>query len=111
MGVPEISVQQLAERLKAGEKPFLLDVRQPFEAQLATLPDSVLIPLNRLGAELESLRARVPEGAQMVVYCHHGGRSHAATQGLLANGFTDVVNLAGGIDAWSLLVDPTVPRY
>ncbi|NBO91802.1 MAG: hypothetical protein EBV06_05755 [Planctomycetia bacterium] len=109
--VPEISVQQLADRLRAGEKLFLLDVRQPFEAQQAKLSDSVLVPLNRLGAELDALRERIPEGTPVVVYCHHGGRSFAATQGLLSAGFTNVVNLAGGIDAWSLYVDPSVPRY
>lgn len=109
--VPEITVQQLAERLKAGEKLFLLDVRQPAEANLATLPNSVLIPLNRLGAELESLRERIPAGTPVIVYCHHGMRSQMAAGGLLNNGFTNVVSLAGGIDAWSIQVDATVPRY
>jgi rhodanese-related sulfurtransferase len=111
MRVPEITVQELAERLKAGGMPFLLDVRQPFEAQQASLPDSVLIPLNRLHFELEGLRTRIPEGAQVVVYCHHGMRSLHAAGGLLSAGFTDVVSLAGGIDAWSVHVDPSVPRY
>jgi len=105
----EISVQDLAERVAKGEKPFLLDVRQKWEHDLARLPGSFLVPLDELAARTEDLEA---EKDQLVVcYCHHGVRSLHAALILGAAGFKDAVSLRGGIDAWSQLIDPAVPRY
>lgn len=109
--VAEISVQQLAEQLQSESHPFLLDVRQPMEHQHAAIPNSYLIPLPQLTASLDDLRQRIPSGTPIVVYCHHGVRSQMGAQVLQQAGFAPVVSLAGGIDAWSLFVDPSVPRY
>src|SRR5262245_47629017 len=105
--VREISVQELAERLARGEASRLIDVRQPWEPDLAALPGSVLIPLNNLPGRADE----IGPGAPIVVYCHHGIRSLSGAALLERLGFTDVASLAGGIDAWSLLIDAAVPRY
>ena len=105
----EIDVHQLAARLAAGEAVYLLDVRQPWEHESASLPGSKLIPLNQLAARLSEVCP--PPGVPLVVYCHHGVRSLSAATGLERLGFSDVFSLAGGIDAWSVEIDPSVPRY
>jgi len=102
-----MSVQELKQRLDTDKKPFLLDVREPHEYSLAKLEGSVLIPLGTLPQSLEKL----DRNAEIVAYCHHGMRSADAVGFLLQQGFTNVKNLVGGIDAWSIQVDPTVPRY
>lgn len=102
-----MSVQELKQRIDAGNAPFLLDVREPYEYSLAKLEGSVLIPLGTLPQSLEKL----DRNAEIVAYCHHGMRSADAVGFLLQQGFTDVKNLVGGIDAWSVQVDPSVPRY
>jgi rhodanese-related sulfurtransferase len=107
--VPEITPQGLAARLRSGEATYLLDVRQPWEHQAAALPGSVLIPLNELPARAAEVAP--PAGALVVVYCHHGLRSLRAAAFLQGAGVGDVASLAGGIDAWSCEVDPSVPRY
>jgi rhodanese-related sulfurtransferase len=107
--VREITVEQLAQARNAGQPMYLLDVREPGEHATAALPGSVLVPLNELAARPGDLR--VPAGVRVVVYCHHGIRSRLAAALLERQGFADVVSLAGGIDAWSLRVDPAVPRY
>lgn len=107
--VREIDARGLAERLAAGEPIHLLDVRQPWENELAALPGSQLIPLDQLAARAEEVQP--PGGALVVVYCHHGIRSLTGAGLLKRLGFKDVVSLAGGIDAWSVQVDPRIPRY
>lgn len=109
--MPEITVQQLRERLDAGAPVFLLDVRQPWEHQQARLEGSRLEPLGRLSGAVEGLRPVIPEGAEVVVYCHHGVRSQVGASILIQAGVKNVFSLAGGIDAWSAQVDPSVPRY
>ncbi len=107
--IEQISVQQLSAWIEAGEPVFLVDVRQPWEHETAALPGSVLAPLDQLPREAR--RLQLPEGAKIVVYCHHGMRSLSGAALLQQLGFRDVASLAGGIDAWSVLVDPRVPRY
>ena len=107
--VRQISVRQLADQLAAGERVYLLDVRQPWEHEAAALPGSRLIPLDELPARAGEVEP--PDGACVVVYCHHGVRSLSGAAVLERLGFHDVASLAGGIDAWSRFVDPTVPRY
>ena len=102
-----MSVQELKQRFDTGKKPYLLDVREPYEYSLAKLEGSVLIPLGTLPQSMEKL----DRNAEIVVYCHHGMRSADAVGFLVQQGFTNVKNLVGGIDAWSVQVDPTVPRY
>jgi rhodanese-related sulfurtransferase len=107
--VRQIDVRQLAAKLQADEPVYLLDVRQPWEHETAALPGSTLIPLGELPRRASEVRP--PPGAMLVVYCHHGVRSLSAVALLEWLGFRDVVSLAGGIDAWSGLIDPKVPRY
>jgi molybdopterin/thiamine biosynthesis adenylyltransferase/rhodanese-related sulfurtransferase len=103
----EIRPEVLATELAAGVPLTLLDVREPWETRIASLPGAVLIPLDALESSIDSLDA----GAAIVVYCHHGIRSARALELLKDRGFGNARHLQGGIDAWSRLVDPTVTRY
>ena len=106
----QISVEQLAALLASRERPvYLLDVRQPWEHEAAALPGSTLVPLNELPTRAGEVAP--PDGAQVVVYCHHGIRSLSAVGYLHRLGYVHARSLAGGIDAWSCEVDPAVPRY
>lgn len=107
--IKEIHVRALAAKLEAGEPVYLVDVRQPWEHERAALPGSRLIPLAELVGRASEVQP--PEGALVVVYCHHGIRSRTGAQILERAGISPVASLAGGIDAWSALVDPRVPRY
>jgi adenylyltransferase/sulfurtransferase len=107
--IEECSAASFAARREAGESMTLVDVREPKEVETARIEGALWIPLGdletRLG-ELESVRNQT-----IVVHCHHGVRSAKAVRTLLAHGFARVENLDGGIEAWSLTVDPSVPRY
>ena len=107
--VQETAPRALARRLANDHPVYLLDVRQPWERDLAALPGSVLIPLSELAARAGEVKP--PPGAVLVVYCHHGVRSLCGAALLERLGHAGVLSLAGGIDAWSVEVDPTVPRY
>jgi rhodanese-related sulfurtransferase len=107
--IREISVEELARKLRAGDPVYLLDVRQPWEHETCALPNSVLVPLDELPAQAGEIEP--PEGALVVAYCHHGVRSRSAAAILESAGREGVLSLRGGIDAWSLVVDPSVPRY
>jgi rhodanese-related sulfurtransferase len=107
--VREVTVEQLSADIAGGAPVALLDVRQPKENAIAALPGSVLIPLSELQARAGEID--LTAGTQLVVYCHHGIRSRSAAALLERIGFEDVVSLKGGIDAWSLRIDPRVPRY
>lgn len=87
--------------------PVVLDVREPWELALASLDATLNIPMGQVPDRLEELDPLQPT----VVMCHHGNRSRQVAIFLTHKGFTRVINLAGGIDAWSVEVDPTVPRY
>lgn len=99
-----ITVQELKARIDAGDSPFLLDVREPYEARLATI-GGTLIPLGVLSGRLIELNKE----QEIVVYCHHGIRSAHAVGLLRRAGFTNVKNLSGGIDEWARVVDGGVP--
>jgi len=101
-----ISPRDLKRRLDAGEEPLLLDVREPWEFQASRIEGSKLIPMGELSERVSELD---PE-AETVVICHHGARSAYVTQALDQAGFQNVLNLEGGLDAYSQ-VDPLVPRY
>src|SRR5262245_3763432 len=100
----QIHPTTLAKKLEAGDPVYLLDVRQPWEHEHCRLPNSTLIPLGELPEYLSEVE--VPTGAVVVVYCHHGVRSLSGAAILEANGFGEAFSLAGGIEAWSLLIDP-----
>ncbi len=101
-----ISVQDLKRRLDQGDRILLLDVREPFEHKLVHL-NATLIPLR----ELEDRVSELDRGAEIVVYCHSGVRSARAASFLRSQGFRNVKNMTGGIDAWAREVDPAMPRY
>jgi adenylyltransferase/sulfurtransferase len=103
----EIEPKELARKLAAGEDVFILDVRNSDEHAISRLEHSELIPLHQL---LEGMN-RLDSARETVVHCHHGLRSAQAVNFLRSIGFTRVKNLKGGIDAWSVEVDPSVPRY
>ena len=105
----EIRPEELQRRMQAGERIYLLDVRQEWEHQAARLEGDLLIPLPELPARLDEIQ---PEPGQLVVaYCHHGVRSLSAAAILRNAGIPGAVSLAGGIDLWSRAIDPSVPQY
>jgi adenylyltransferase/sulfurtransferase len=107
--IREITAADTRARRERGEEFLLLDVREPHEHETARIEGSVLIPLGQIESRLDEIAAwkRRP----IVVHCHHGARSARACQILMASGFEQVENMAGGIEAWSVTVDPSVPRY
>ena len=92
-------------------RPLLLDVREPWEVHTASVApgdyDLVLIPMNEVPARM----AELPQDRPIACLCHHGARSQRVAMFLAQQGYTDVANIAGGIDAWSQERDPGVPRY
>ena len=105
----EITPRELAMQIENGQTIRLLDVRQAWEHQLAKLPGSLFIPLNELPHRVTEIANEAD--SLLVVYCHHGVRSMSAAVYLDRLGYLNVRSLAGGIDAWSCAVDPTVARY
>lgn len=99
--------EQLAERLRAGDKLVLLDVRQPGELEICVLPNVVHIPLGELSVRFNELD---PED-EIICICHHGIRSANAAVGLHGLGFDSLWNLAGGMERWARDVDPAMARY
>lgn len=107
--IADCTVEELKHRQTEGTAPVLLDVRESDEVSFAKIPDSIHIPMGDIPSRLTELEAHAED--EIVVYCHHGMRS-ASVQGFLRqHGFEKVRNLVGGIDAWSLRVDQSVPRY
>lgn len=107
----DIDVGTLAELLAAGVPLRLVDVREPWEAELSSLPGSLLLPLGELARDPQAAVGTLIGGPPVVVYCHHGPRSDRARTILERGGLTGVRSLRGGIDAWSATVDLAVRRY
>lgn len=106
----EITPQEVRRRVENGEKLALIDVREPGEFQLARIAGAELIPMRAVPAELSRLDAQADE-APLIVFCHHGVRSLNVVNWLREHGVEACQSMAGGIDRWSLEIDPTVPRY
>ena len=105
--LPEITPDQLKEKLDAGEDIQLIDVREPIEFQICHLP-SILIPLGNIPKEFTQITKTKP----VVVICHHGFRSAQAIQYLSQRqGYTNLLNLKGGLHAWAQQIDPNMPVY
>ncbi len=102
----QITARELKKRLDGGDRPFILDVREPFEFQMANI-GGTLIPMREVPQRL----AELPTDREIVVHCHHGQRSQTVVEFLYEKGFRNVKNLVGGIEAWSLEADQSVPRY
>jgi len=105
-GYENITAGGLKSRLDAGDRPVLLDVREPWEFELARLEGSKLIPMSQLQERFTEL----DPASETVVICHHGNRSSYVTRALQRAGFEKVLNLEGGLEAYSS-VDESVPRY
>ncbi|MGA7178831.1 MAG: rhodanese-like domain-containing protein [Thiobacillaceae bacterium] len=102
-----VSVAELATMLKEGKHPVLLDVREAWEIRLAPFPGMTWIPMGQISERLEELN----KTEETVVICHHGIRSWRVAKYLENAGFANVINLTGGIDAWSKEIDPAIPLY
>jgi molybdopterin/thiamine biosynthesis adenylyltransferase/rhodanese-related sulfurtransferase len=102
-----VTAIELAASLERGEEPVLLDVREPWEAEIASLPDALLVPLGSLASVVDKL----DPAEDYVVYCHHGVRSEQALALLKQHGFEHAKHLSGGIESWSRTVDGDVARY
>jgi len=105
-GIPQITVKELKARRDAGEDIFLLDVREPYEFQIAQIGGK-LIPQNDVPQRL----SEIPRNREIVVHCRSGARSQKIAEFLKQSGYNDVVNVAGGILAWADEIDPTVQKY
>jgi rhodanese-related sulfurtransferase len=113
--IPDPSPQEIRRRLDAGEALTLLDVREPRERDFCAIPapstaGDLHIPMREVPSRLADIQAALARGP-LVVYCHHGVRSMAVADWLADRQPGAILNLRGGIDAWSTEVDPAVPRY
>ncbi len=105
--VEELRPAELAARIRAGEDWQVLDVREPWELGIASLADAFVIPMNQVPNRHGELDRERP----LAVLCHSGMRSYRVAAWLQQNGFRQVVNVAGGIDAWAAEVDSSMSRY
>ena len=101
--------KELDGMLNGDHPPLVLDVREPEEHATARINPCTLIPLGQLHARMNEIQGW--KESQVVVYCHHGMRSRHACQMLDQSGFRNTLNLEGGIDLWSVEIDPKTPRY
>ncbi len=106
----EVPPQEVRRRLDSGEKLILIDVREPSEFAQASIPNAELVPMRTVPAELSRLDAHTDVGT-LIVFCHHGVRSLNVVNWLREQGVDACQSMAGGIDRWSLVIDPSVPRY
>jgi len=104
----QITPQEVKQRLDSSEKLRLVDVREPFEFSQAHIEGSDLIPMRSVPPALASL---AEETAPLIFFCHHGMRSLQVASWLREQGVDSSRSMEGGIDRWSLEIDPTVPRY
>lgn len=105
---PEITVEDFARQRDQASAPLLLDVREPWEFNTANLPESTLMPMGEVPSRAHQ---ELDPDQPIVVLCHHGARSLSVTMWLREQGFEHAQSLAGGIDRWSQVIDPHVPRY
>ncbi len=110
--IAQISVEELAKILEDKESSIqLIDVREREEVEIAELPQFTILPLSEFGQWSEEIKTKFNPEAETIVMCHHGVRSAQMCQWLQNKGFTSVKNVAGGIDAYSLYIDSSIPRY
>jgi sulfur-carrier protein adenylyltransferase/sulfurtransferase len=107
-GIPQITVEQLKQKLDNKEDIFVLDVREPHEYPIANL-GAPLIPVGSIESRISEIAAH--KNDEVIIHCRSGARSQKAALALKAAGFTNVSNLTGGILAWADKIDPTMPKY
>jgi len=103
----EISPREIKQRLDRGEKVLLVDVREPWEHAQSRIEGDIHIPMGSIPANLQQLDS----DEEVICYCHHGMRSLDVANWLRVQGVKSAKSMAGGIDRWSVEVDPRVPRY
>lgn len=103
----QLAVVELADKIASGSELCILDVREPWEVEVAWIPDSLHIPMGEIVQRFDEL----PTGLPIVCLCHHGMRSQQVALYLERNGIGPVFNLAGGIDAWAREIDPGCAVY
>jgi rhodanese-related sulfurtransferase len=110
---PQITVEELDRRLTGptAGKLQLVDVREPYEIELAAIAGFEVFPLSKFAEWSDQIVDRLDRDTETLVLCHHGVRSAQMCHWLIGEGFTNVKNIVGGIDAYSMLVDRTIPRY
>ena len=106
----EITPQEVKDRTARGEKLHLIDVRRGDEHQLTRIEGAEFIPMDTVPANIDRLE-ELAESGPLIVFCHHGIRSASVVNWLRGQDISASQSLAGGIDRWSLEVDPAVPRY
>ena len=102
--------EEVKRALDSGSPIALVDVREPFEHAVARIEGAELIPMNTVPDRIEEIRQKAA-AAPVIVICHHGVRSLNVVHWLRRQGVENTWSMAGGIDLWSLSVDPAVPRY
>ncbi|KAF0113626.1 MAG: thiosulfate sulfurtransferase [Rhodospirillaceae bacterium] len=102
-----IEVEDLDRHLRESKPPVVLDVREPWEITICALAGSVFIPMGQIQRRTRD----IPRDETVVVVCHHGIRSHHVVGWLRRLGYTNAVNLRGGIDAWARRIDPKMAIY
>jgi rhodanese-related sulfurtransferase len=105
---PEAFLKLREETNSKPDAPLLLDVREPWEAETASIAGAKLIPMGEITSRAHT---ELDPDQAIVVYCHHGARSLSVAMWLRGQGFERAQSLAGGIDSWSRAIDPRVPRY
>jgi rhodanese-related sulfurtransferase len=105
----EIDCHAVAARLREGGEFVLLDCRELDEHAIARIDGARLVPMSELAARLAELAGY--RDCELAIHCHHGGRSLKVARWLREQGFARAQSMAGGIDQWSLVIDPAVPRY
>lgn len=106
----EVTPGEVKQRLAAGEKLFLIDVRRPDEHQITHIESAELIPMDTVPSQLGRLEELADQGT-LIVFCHHGMRSANVVNWLRGQGVSACQSMSGGIDQWSTDIDPAVPRY
>ena len=106
----EISPREVADLQKSGKPVSLIDVREPNEWAISRIEGASLVPMNTVPANLQTLEGQA-DANDLIVYCHHGVRSLQVVAWLREKGIENCLSMAGGIDRWSLEIDPNVPRY
>jgi rhodanese-related sulfurtransferase len=110
--ITQISVEELASRLAESDELLqLIDVREPEEVAIAYIEGFEVLPLSQFSEWSGEIATRFNPAAETLVICHHGLRSAQMCQWLRNNGFTNVKNIAGGIEAYACSVNPSLPRY
>jgi rhodanese-related sulfurtransferase len=112
MFIPDITVEELAQKLSQPDLQLqLVDVREPWECEVVSLPNFINLPLSEFEQWSPTIQQKLDPNVETLVLCHHGVRSAQMCYWLMQNGFLRVQNIAGGIHAYSVRIDPSLNKY